>query len=112
LSEADALILPLRDFGKPYLGISSKLYEYQAAGKPIICCAEGQPAEYVKETGSGVVVNPGDYEALAKAVLYLKEDKDSARRLGVSGRRYVENNLSIKKIGLKMMMLFRKVLAD
>ncbi|RLI19106.1 hypothetical protein DRO54_09120, partial [Candidatus Bathyarchaeota archaeon] len=35
LSEADALILPLRDFGAPYLGISSKLYEYQAVGKPI-----------------------------------------------------------------------------
>jgi len=33
LSEADALILPLRDFGRPYLGISSKLYEYQAIGK-------------------------------------------------------------------------------
>jgi len=58
------------------------------------------------------VVKPGDYEALAKAVLYLKEDKDSARKLGVSGRRYVENNLSKKKIGSKMMMFFRKILAD
>jgi len=95
-----------------YFGISSKLYEYQAVSKPIICCAEGQPAEYVKETGSGVVVNPGDYEALAKAILYLKEDKDSARRLGVSGRRYVENNLSIEKIGSKMMIAFKKVLAN
>ena len=106
LAEADALILPLKDFGRPYLGISSKLYEYQAVGKPIICCAEGQPAEYVKETGSGIVVKPRDYEALAKAVLYLKENKDSAWKLGVSGRRYVENNLSLKRIGSKMMAAF------
>jgi glycosyltransferase involved in cell wall biosynthesis len=112
LSEADALILPLRDFGKPYLGISSKLYEYQAAGKPIVCCAEGQPAEYIEETGSGIVVKPGDYEALGKAVLYLKENRDVAGKLGVSGSRYVGNNLSVKKIGSKMMMVFEKILAN
>jgi glycosyltransferase involved in cell wall biosynthesis len=110
LSEADALILPLRDFGRPYLGISSKLYEYQAVGKPTICCADGQPAEYVKETKSGVVVKPGDYEALAKAVLHLKKNSDLAKKFGDSGRRYVKGNLSIEKIGKEMMAVFNKVL--
>jgi len=58
LTQADVLLLPLRDFGRPYLGISSKLYEYQAVGKPIICCAEGEPTRYVKEIISGIVVKP------------------------------------------------------
>jgi glycosyltransferase involved in cell wall biosynthesis len=110
LSEADALILPLKDFERPYLGISSKLYEYQAAGKPIICCADGQPAEYVEETRSGIVVKPGDYEALARAVLHLKNNPDLARELGSSGRRYVEDNLSIEGIGREMVAAFNKVL--
>jgi len=110
LNEADALILPLRNFGRPYLGISSKLYEYQAVGKPIICCADGQPAEYVKETGSGVVIKPGDYEALAKAVLYLETNPDLAKKLGDSGRRYVEDNLSIERIGEEMITVFNYVL--
>jgi len=110
--EADALLLPLKDFGRPYLGISSKLYEYQAVSKPIICCAEGQPAEYVKETNSGIVVKPGDYEALAKAVLYLKNNSDLAKKLGGSGRKYVENNLSVDKIGLKTMVIFNRVLEE
>jgi glycosyltransferase involved in cell wall biosynthesis len=109
LGEADALILPLKDFGRPYLGISSKLYEYQAAGKPIICCADGQPAKYVEETRSGIVVKPGDYEALARAVLYLKNNPDSARELGDSGRHYVEDNLSIESIGREMIIIFNKV---
>jgi len=107
LGEADALILPLRDFGTPYLGVSSKLYEYQAVGKPIICCASGQPAEYVSETESGVVVEPGDCEALAEAVLYLRENHGAAEKWAERGRRYVENNLSIEKIGLKMMAVFQ-----
>jgi glycosyltransferase involved in cell wall biosynthesis len=109
LSEACALILPLRDFGTPYLGMSSKLYEYQAVGKPIICCGEGQPAEYVKETESGIVVKPGDYEALAKAVLYLKGNKDVAEEFGASGRRHVERNLSLERITQEMMSLFGKL---
>ncbi len=112
LCEADALILPLRDFGRPYLGISSKLYEYQAVGKPIICCAKGQPAEYVKETESGVVVKPGDYKALANATIYLKENPEAAERLGASGRIYVERNLSIEKIGVRMTRLFELVQKD
>jgi len=109
LVQTDALILPLRDFGTPYLGLSSKLYEYQAAGKPIICCADGQPAEYVKETKSGVVVHPGDYEALAKAVVYLRDNLDVVRSLGVSGRQYVKDNVSIERIGFEMKRVFEKV---
>lgn len=109
LSQVDTLILPLRDFGKPYLGISSKLYEYQAVGKPIICCAKGQPAEYVKETSSGVVVKPGDYEGLAEVVLCLRGSPDVARELGLSGERYVKDNLSIERVGFEIKSVFERV---
>jgi colanic acid biosynthesis glycosyl transferase WcaI len=112
LNKADVLIQPLGDYGKPHMGISTKLYEYQAVGKPIICCSAGQPAKYVKETRSGIVVKPGDYEALAEAVLYLKNNSDAAEKLGDSGRRYVEDNLSIEKIGKKMTTVFNKVLGE
>ncbi|HDJ89964.1 MAG TPA: glycosyltransferase WbuB, partial [Thermoprotei archaeon] len=88
LNMADVLILPLRDFGKPYLGISSKLYEYQAVGKPIICCAIGQPAEYIKETKSGIIVKPGKYKKLAEAVLYLCKKPIIIKNMGDKGRQY------------------------
>ncbi len=109
LNEADVLLLPLRDFGKPYLGISSKLYEYQAVGKPIICCASGMPASYVLETKSGIVVEPGDYVTLAKSIRYLKEDHNAAIEMGQRGRVYVEENLSIERIGQSMKSLFEHI---
>jgi colanic acid biosynthesis glycosyl transferase WcaI len=108
--EADVLLLPLKDFGRPYLGISSKLYEYQAVGKPIVCCTEGQPAEYVKETGSGIVVKPGDHKTLAEAILYLKENCELAKNLGTSGRQYVKQKLSIEKIGQEAITVFNHAL--
>ena len=101
LSNADVLLLPLRDFGKPYLGISSKLYEYQAAGKPIICCAIGQPAKYITMTKSGIVVKPGDYNAISRAILYLKNNEKEASKMGINGRNYVYKHVSIEAIGKK-----------
>jgi glycosyltransferase involved in cell wall biosynthesis len=112
LNQADVLIQPLGDYGKPHMGVSTKLYEYQAVGKPIICCSAGQPGRYVLETGSGVVVKPGDYRALANAIIYLKENPEVAERLGISGREYVEQNLSIEKIGVRMIELFELVQKD
>jgi len=80
------------------------------AGKPIICCAEGQPAEYVKKTRSGVVVKPGDYKALAKAILYLKDNHDLARKFGDSGRHYAVENLSIKSIGQEILNVLQQTI--
>ncbi len=102
LSGADALLLPLRDFGRPYLGFSSKLYEYQAVGKPIVCSGRGLPSDFVEETNCGLTVRPGDYEALAKAVMELKDNPKLARMMGENGRKYVESEASVEAIGLRM----------
>jgi len=109
LGQADALILPLMDLKKPYRGISSKLYEYQAVGKPIICCCRGLPGDYIKTTRSGLVVNPGEYSVLAKAVLELKSNADSAREMGENGRKYVESEASIEAVGLKIKKIFERI---
>jgi glycosyltransferase involved in cell wall biosynthesis len=105
MGRADVLILPIAAFyksGNPYRGMSSKLYEYQAVGKPIISCSKGIPSQYVKETNSGLVVDPGDYRSLAETVLILKQNRALARKLGENGRKYVEQEASIMVTGLKI----------
>jgi len=109
LNQANILILPLKDFGVPYTGISSKLYEFQAVGKPIICCSIGEPSKYVKDTKSGIIVKPRDVQALANAIITLYENPEKAREMGEMGRKYVENNVSIEKIGYLMKNILLKV---
>jgi glycosyltransferase involved in cell wall biosynthesis len=99
---SDALILPLKKFPDPYRGISAKLYEYQAASKPILCISDGAPKEYIEKTGSGITIEPGDYVTLAKKILYLKNNKHISKKYGENGHQYVKDNLDILKIGLKM----------
>jgi glycosyltransferase involved in cell wall biosynthesis len=110
LGSADVLILPLANFKTPYRGMSSKLYEYQAVGKPIICCSNGIPFDFVKETKSGIALPPGDYQSLAKAVIFLKGNPDLASNMGKTGRQFVEQHGSIKAVGYSLKSIFQNLL--
>jgi glycosyltransferase involved in cell wall biosynthesis len=112
LNEADALILPLKDYDAPYPGIPSKLYEYQAIGKPIICCANGEPAKYISKSNSGIIVKPGEPKALADAVAYLVTNPEIASTMGKNGRKYIEQEVTIAVIGAKLKSLFVKLKED
>jgi glycosyltransferase involved in cell wall biosynthesis len=114
LNEANVLILPLAPFfksGKPYRGMSSKLYEYQAVGKPIISCCKGIPSTYIEETRSGLVVVPGDFQALASAVLRLKQNPLLCQSMGENGRKHVEEEVSIVAVGSAMNDIFVEQIA-
>jgi colanic acid biosynthesis glycosyl transferase WcaI len=106
---SDALLLPLSGMENVEKGISSKLYEYQAAGKPILCCSNGTPGNYVRESSSGIVVQPGDSVGLASAVLRLYKDPALASALGLSGREFVSSRYSIQKIGELTNAVFKSI---
>ena len=52
----------------------------------------------VAAAGCGVVVPPGDGEALAAALRSLADDPERARALGIAGRAYAERMLDWKAI--------------
>jgi colanic acid biosynthesis glycosyl transferase WcaI len=109
LATADVLILPLAAFKTPYRGMSSKLYEYQAVGKPIISCSNGLPSDYVRQTKSGITIDTGDSTGIAEAIIFLKENPLLASEMGQNGRRFVEKEASIKSIGFQLAEIFKMV---
>lgn len=106
LRSANAFLLPMSSANVVEEGLPTKVFEYQAFGKPIICCSEGQPARYIELTNSGLVVKPGDSEALAQAVLKLYKDRKLAHMLGLNGWRHVSENLTSERIGERMYKVF------
>jgi len=85
LATCDALLAMLRD--DPLFGITipSKIYEYMAAGKPILCSVGGEAAALVVEARCGLPVCPSDASALADSVRTLLADPSRCRALGEAG---------------------------
>jgi len=66
--------------------IPSKLYEYMAARKPVLCSVAGDAAELVTKSGCGVAVPPSDAGALALAVRRLQTNSKQAEAMGAAGK--------------------------
>ena len=48
--------------------VPSKLFEYMAAGRPIVYAGEGAAVALIDETGSGITTAPGDVRAIVDAI--------------------------------------------
>ncbi len=72
--DSEALLLLVPDAGGRGKGVlSGKVYEYLAAGRPILAVVppDGAAAELVRETGAGVVAAPDDVDGIRDALLEL-----------------------------------------
>jgi len=72
--DSEALLLLVPEAGGRGKGVlSGKVFEYLAAGRPILAVVppEGAAAELVRETGSGVVVAPDDVDGIRAALVAM-----------------------------------------
>jgi glycosyltransferase involved in cell wall biosynthesis len=63
-----------------------KVYEYMAAGLPVVASRIGQLAELIEHEANGLLCPPGDSVALAGALERLYRDVPWRRRLGQAAR--------------------------
>lgn len=71
-----------------------KIFEYMAAGIPVIASRFPLWVEIVEETGCGVTVDWSDPKAIADAMEYLLTNQEVAARMGATGRRKVLETLN------------------
>lgn len=93
LSQASAVLVSLVSDPIMSLTVPSKMQAYLAAGRPVIASLDGEGARVVLEAGAGVASRAEDGQALADAVLKLR-DLPAAERLemGARGRAYYEEH--------------------
>jgi glycosyltransferase involved in cell wall biosynthesis len=82
--DSEALLLLIPDAGGRGRGIlSGKVFEYLAAGRPILALVppDGAAASLIRETGAGAVVAPDDIEGIERELRSLR-DRFAAGTLG------------------------------
>ena len=74
--DSEALLLLVPDAGGRGKGVlSGKVYEYIAAGRPILAVVppDGAAADLIRKTGSGMVVAPDDVDGIRAALVELHD---------------------------------------
>jgi glycosyltransferase involved in cell wall biosynthesis len=89
LAACDVLVSPhgRQADGGEFFGSPTKLFEYMAAGRPIVASRVGQIADVLQDGESALLVPPDDPQALCDAILRLVDDACLRSRLGEAARR-------------------------
>jgi glycosyltransferase involved in cell wall biosynthesis len=94
LAAADACLAILKPIKLYQTVYPNKVFDYMAAGRPVILAIDGVIREVVESAGAGVFVPPGNPQALADAMLALASQPEACKAMGSRGRQAVETRFS------------------
>lgn len=108
---SEVFLLPARtvisDHDSKGEGFGIVYLEAMAYGKPVIGPNYGAPAEIIQNGQNGLLVDPEDPSAIAKALLNLLNEPDLAREMGREGSEWVKRTYSYDSFRVQL----REILA-
>ncbi|HRI38387.1 MAG TPA: glycosyltransferase, partial [Nitrospira sp.] len=105
MTGADVLVLPsYRE------GFGSVIIEAAACGIPTVAYRIDGVIDAVVEERTGVLVEVGDIEALAAAMLEVSRDQDGRQRLGSEARHRVSKEFSSAAVTAEWVALYKPLL--
>jgi len=112
LHKSDVLLAPMQKSKLVNYSLPTKILEYQAVGRPIICCSDGAIGTYVEQTNSGLRANQGNVESFVNSILKLESDSKLCDLLGENGRKNIEKYNTFEKIGIRLSLIIDKVITE
>ncbi len=108
---ADISIVTMRPDAEQ-ISVPSKVLGYMAAARPVLVAAArgSETARFVLESGAGIVVPPGDPQAITDAILAAIDKPGEMQEMGKRGRRFLEENLTREHICKGYNDFFQKLL--
>jgi len=109
LAAADACIAILKPVELYKTTYPNKVFDYMAAGRPVVLAIDGVIRQVVESAGAGIFVKPGDPQEMAQAIQSLALEPQKARQMGLAGRSYVEKHFSRAELAEKLALLLEKM---
>jgi glycosyltransferase involved in cell wall biosynthesis len=109
LAAADACIAILKPVELYKTVYPNKVFDYMAAGRPLVLALHGVIQEVVEEAGAGITIKPDDQVAMANAIRELAVDQELRLEMGMRGRQYVELFFDRVVLAGKMVVLMESL---
>ncbi len=107
LREARVGLLVLHPVEAHLQSLPIKLFEYMAAGIPVVASDFPFWRELVGE--AGVLVDPNDVDAIAAAIETLLDDPANAEAMGARGREAVATRFGWEAEGERLLSLYERI---
>ncbi|BCQ59331.1 Glycosyltransferase involved in cell wall bisynthesis [Pseudomonas sp. NFPP10] len=109
INSADVCLVTLQDISLFKGAIPTKLLDYMACGKPVLCGVEGEAAAIISAADAGVNFPPNNSRQLASVLATLMKDQALRERMGSNGAQYIQKNFDAIRGRLAMEKLLSKV---
>jgi glycosyltransferase involved in cell wall biosynthesis len=96
------LVLPKPDNEQNRNNFPTKLGEFLAFSKPVITTPIGDMKYYMKQGESAIIVEPGNTDQIAEAMIRLMNDKALSERLGNAGKKLAEQEFDYAILGRRL----------
>lgn len=87
---------------------NTKLFEYMAAGIPVICSNYIIWKEIIEKYNCGICVDPNSIEEIKKAITFILEHPNQSEKMGKNGRKAVEIEYNWKSEESKLLELYNR----
>jgi glycosyltransferase involved in cell wall biosynthesis len=101
---ADIFVLPALYENFPFA-----ILEAQSTGLPVVSTRVGGIPELIIDNHTGLLVDPGDHEQLADAIMKLLQDSSFAQELGRKARQVIEEKFALPLVTSQVVDLYQKV---
>ncbi len=97
LSNADVLLVHLKNDPIFEITIPSKIQAYMYVGKPILCGVRGDAADLIDQSGAGISFDPQDVDSLVNAIRLMRNmSSDRLSRMGLAGSKFYSERLAFQ----------------
>ena len=112
LAAADSCIAILKPIPLYATVYPNKVFDYMAAGRPVVLAIDGVIREVVENAQAGFFTPPGDPTALADTILRLIDQREKGQEMGLNGRHYIEIHFDRSDSAKKLVKIMEEMISN
>lgn len=109
LTQADVGLMAIRPTAQHLCSIPTKIFDYMMAGLPIVASGLPETRRFVTEAQCGLLVEPGNPDALSEAISTLLLDPETRMAMGERGRHAYQTQFNWSCEEKKLLQLYERL---